>query len=419
MKSYLVVVLVWLSCAMSAFAQESTVNHKQYDKQYTLIFRVNETSVDRDYKDNGRTIDALIDDLRTLSGKADTTLDSLLIVASASPEGSAALNKRLAIQRSESIKTMLLEIHPELNPENIKIESRPYDWSATVQTLRGDTAIPHRDTILSILTDPKIAHKDAALRSMPAIWSSIRTTILDGMRTAAITVYLNHTEIIPPAPKPEPVPEPEPEPEPEPTPEPVPEPTPEPVIEIQKKKMIMAARTNLLVPGMNFGIEFPIKDNWSIGLDYYFPWILPKNNTWCVETIGGFVEARYWFPGNKYKWNDTERLQGHSVGIYGGVGYYDYQMKADGLQGEYIDVGVDYTFALPVAKGKLRMEFNIGLGFIRSWYRPYYMSSDYEDLIREPGILYNTTNFFGPTRAGVSLVVPIVVKTKSTRKGGE
>jgi hypothetical protein len=360
---------------------------------------------------NGSTIDALIEDLRALNGKADTTMDSLLIVASASPEGPASLNKRLSIQRSENIKSILLNINPELKPEKIKIESRPADWDAILKAVEEDTSIPHRDTLLAVLTDPDIEHSDASLRSMPQVWQYISTSVLGELRTAVITIYLTHTEIVPASQ--------EPQPEPVPQLTSMPESTPEPVIEVSRRKMVMAARTNLLVPGMNVGLEFPIKDNWSIGLDYYFPWVLAKNNEWCLETIGGFIEARYWFPGSKYKWTDAERLQGHSIGVYGGVGYYDYQMKADGLQGEYIDVGVDYTFALPVAKGKLRMEFNLGVGFIRSWYRPYYMSSDYADLIKEPGILYNTTNFFGPTRAGISLVVPIVAKTKSTRKGGE
>ena len=77
-----------------------------------------------------------------------------------------------------------------------------------------------------------------------------------------------------------------------------------------------------------------------------------------------------------------------------------------------MDFGVDYTFALPVAEDKLRLEFNLGVGFIYTLYRPYYPSSDYEDLIKEPGIKYRSTNFIGPTRAGVSLVYPITTPTK-------
>ena len=75
-------------------------------------------------------------------------------------------------------------------------------------------------------------------------------------------------------------------------------------------------------------------------------------------------------------------------------------------------MGIDYTYALPIAEDKLRLEFNVGLGFIYTLYRPYYPSSDYDDLIKEPGIKYRSTNFIGPTRASVSLVYPINVNTK-------
>ena len=128
--------------------------------------------------------------------------------------------------------------------------------------------------------------------------------------------------------------------------------------------------------------------------------------------LAWFVDAKYWFPGKKYKWLPDSKLKGHAVGIYGGVGYYDFQNKTEGAQGEFLDVGVDYTFALPVAEDKLRLEFNIGLGFIYTLYRPYNPSTDYSDLIKEPGVKYRTTNFIGPTRAGISLVYPITVPVK-------
>lgn len=180
----------------------------------------------------------------------------------------------------------------------------------------------------------------------------------------------------------------------------------------KEKKMIMAARTNLLIPAGNVGLEFPIRDNWSVGIDYYYPWLVSRQNRWCTEMLGLFVDGRYWFTGEKYRWTKTERLQGHAVGVYAGLGYYDFQKIDRGAQGEYVDVGVDYTFGLPVAKGKLRMEFNIGLGWILTYYRSYYPSSDYEDLIKDPGIVQRSTSFFGPTRASVSLVVPIRVNRK-------
>ena len=98
------------------------------------------------------------------------------------------------------------------------------------------------------------------------------------------------------------------------------------------------------------------------------------------------------------------------------MGYYDFQNKIQGKQGEFINFGVEYTYALPVANDKLRLEFNLGLGFLNTWYRPYTPASDYSDLIKEPGVKYRSTNFVGPTRVGVSLVWPVTVNVK--KKGG-
>ena len=55
---------------------------------------------------------------------------------------------------------------------------------------------------------------------------------------------------------------------------------PAPVLE--EKKMLFAARTNLLVPALNVGLEFPIKDHWSIGVDYYYPWAVSSLFSPCT-----------------------------------------------------------------------------------------------------------------------------------------
>ena len=180
------------------------------------------------------------------------------------------------------------------------------------------------------------------------------------------------------------------------------------------RKTLFAVRTNMLTPSLSIGIEVPIKTNWSVGLDYHYPWAVSANNKWCVEILAWFIDGKYWITGNKHRWSIDSKLKGHAVGVYAGIGYYDFQNKERGRQGEFLDVGVDYTYALPVANDKLRILFNIGFGFIHTQLRPYYPSSDYNDLIKEPGIKYRTSNFFGPTRAAVSLEWPLTFKMKAT-----
>ena len=126
--------------------------------------------------------------------------------------------------------------------------------------------------------------------------------------------------------------------------------------------------------------------------------------------LGWFIDGKYWFPGQANLWSRDSKLLGHAVGVYAGIGYYDYQNRKRGAQGEYLDLGIDYTYAIPIADNKLRLEFNLGLGMLKTYYRTYQPSSDYNDLIKDPGIKYHSTNIFGPTRASVSLVWPITVR---------
>lgn len=96
--------------------------------------------------------------------------------------------------------------------------------------------------------------------------------------------------------------------------------------------------------------------------------------------LGQFVDAKNW-------------LKGHAVGVYAGAGYYDYQRLRSGYQGEYVDV--DYTFGLPTGPAGnrwMRLEFNVGLGWIRTWARHYTPTDDYSELIRAPTITDGVAN---------------------------
>lgn len=421
MHKLLVSVLLCVACCSQAFAQTDSVSERagqRVQKSYNIFFDISHSDIDTAFKTNARTLQQLKADVE-LTALHKVLPDTIYIHATASPDGAQLYNKWLAHQRAVSTKKLLTGIAPEFAQKTFIVSHSVEDWDGLLQVLLADENFPQRDQMLQILKDAKPnddIHK--ALRGCTEGWDHFANNHIHALRNSSIGIKVlsasprdefyregNYRRIY------------------------ALENISSPMLKAdvaplvyapeqgqgQWRKMIFALSTNLLMSGMSVGIEFPIKDNWSIGLDYFYPWILPKSNQWCLETLGGFVEAKYWFPGKKYQWDRTHRLQGHAVGVYGGLGYYDFQKNADGLQGEFVDMGVDYTFALPVAKGKLRMEFNIGVGLVRTWYRPYYMSSDYEDLIKEPGILYNTTNFFGPTKAGISLVVPIVVKTKAPR----
>lgn len=181
------------------------------------------------------------------------------------------------------------------------------------------------------------------------------------------------------------------------------------------RKFIFALRTNILaVPLMNVGAEFPIGKHFSVGVDWYYPWIWRNSlHKDCNELLAWGLDFRWW-PGRD-RVPEQARLLGHSFGVYGAGGHYDFERNWHGHQGTFWNVGIDWMYALPVFHGRIHLEFEVGLGFIFSMAQPYNVFFEYGDCIREPGVS-KVVRWFGPTRAQISVVVPIYVKTDRRTK---
>ena len=417
-----------MSCASSGETSETEAKHyaslhesspetdadgpktivKTFQKQYTIFFRINKWNIDTTFRGNGETIRRMQAEIDSLISKGTITADSISIVSAASPDGGNAFNVWLSKKRGLSTMDLLEERYPDIDPEIIYIDPMGEDWSTFRKVVYEDRNIPARDELIALMeSDLTNDEKEKVLRKMNPTFRYILKHHIYLMRASAVTFNVSVPMVLmPPIAGPQALAE-------------GPEgnilyrqvqPLPQAPAE---KKMILAVRTNLLVPALNVGVEVPAGYSWSVGADYYFPWWLARSNRYCAEMLGWFVDTKYWFGKDR---GEEDKLTGHALGAYAGFGYYDYQWEKSGNQGEYIDIGVDYTYAIPLAKDRLRMEFNIGLGWIHTVARHYTPTDDYTDLIKDPGIKHRKYNFFGPTRASVSLVVPIRVKVK--QKGG-
>lgn len=418
LKRYLVCVcMAALPLCAFAVSADGTENPEQggpktviktFRKQYTIFFRINRWDIDTTFRGNGGTIRRMQAEIDSLISEGSITADSISIVSAASPDGGNAFNVWLSKKRGLSTMDLLEERYPDIDPEIIYIDPMGEDWSTFRKVVYEDRNIPARDELIALMeSDLTNDEKEKVLRKMNPTFRYILKHHIYLMRASAVTFNVSVPMVLmPPIAGPQALAE-------------GPEgnilyrqvqPLPQAPVE---KKMILAARTNLLVPALNVGVEVPVGYSWSVGADYYFPWWLARSNRYCAEMLGWFVDTKYWFGKDR---DEEDKLTGHALGAYAGFGYYDYQWEKSGNQGEYIDIGVDYTYAIPLAKDRLRMEFNIGLGWIHTVARHYTPTDDYTDLIKDPGIRHRKYNFFGPTRASVSLVVPIRVKVK--QKGG-
>ena len=180
-----------------------------------------------------------------------------------------------------------------------------------------------------------------------------------------------------------------------------------------ERRIIFALRSNALLPLTNIGIIVPIGKHFSIGGDWYSPWFWhDRKNSWCLEFQAADVEFRYWFNPRQLAGYHGHSLTGHSIGIGVFAGHYDFEKRYDGFQGEVYGGYVDYTYALWLAK-YLRLEFSLGVGYARLPWRQYHVYTVGGKLLRPRPVKDNFINWFGPVKAGISLVVPIEIKYKA------
>ena len=127
-----------------------------YDNTKALIdFRKGRSDVDTLLGDNAselRRIRKCIDDVVS---REEFILDSLVVLASCSPEGSYGLNRRLSRSRSESVMECINEFVPEEWRERLRTSELPENWAQLELLVRSDTLISDqsRKKILDIMRD--------------------------------------------------------------------------------------------------------------------------------------------------------------------------------------------------------------------------------------------------------------------------
>ncbi|MDN0051419.1 DUF3575 domain-containing protein [Bacteroides caecigallinarum] len=167
-------------------------------------------------------------------------------------------------------------------------------------------------------------------------------------------------------------------------------------------------KSNLIYDAMlapSLEIEYVINDRWSAGVETSIAWWHNNNKPWFYQIATLIPEVRYRIDARK---------QGHyhSVGLFGGAGWYDLEYKKTGYQGELWMAGLSYSYSFPINK-LLGFEAGAGLGF---------MSAKYEEYLPQDGhFAYQQTtrtNFFGPLRLKFALVFDFNRWLK-IKKGGE
>lgn len=369
----------------------------------SVHFRQGYSTLELGFDDNARQLQKFIDDC--LSAQQEGKVGRVRVTASASPEGSATMNERLAKNRARHIVDYL---QPKMEGFEFEIEPRGVDYDYLAELVeRSD--MPYKEKTLDVLRNTPIwVIKDGKVvdgkkRQLENIaggraWWYMYEHFFPEMRNAGAHISCTFEEIIP-APEPEPQPQPEsvivPQPEPEPMPEPEPIPAPK-----EKKPWYIAARTNMLFDAAlvpNVGVEIYLGNKWTVGGNWNYSWWKKDGNThWYEQTYGGDFEVRKYF-GAK---SDIKPFTGHHFGVYYQMMTYDMETGHKGYQAAKWNYGggISYGYAMPIGK-RLNIDFSLGVGYIGGEYKEY--------IPIDKCYVWQATKkrrWVGPTKAEVSLV---------------
>lgn len=164
------------------------------------------------------------------------------------------------------------------------------------------------------------------------------------------------------------------------------------------------------------GIEVPIGRHWSTFAEYIctVPWHAWNNNADCVEVMHLNIGGR-WYPGGSFTRpfldkGDDRPLDGWYTYFSAGVGYYDLERDGKGYQGEEVlaSLGLGYSIAF---NDFLSLNLGIGFGPLFTYYRYYEGRSSNEHLMFQ---YRGNWRYFGVTDVNITLTW-LLYQTKSKR----
>lgn len=389
-----------------------------------IYFRQGRSELDMSVRDNEAALRRIADSLSTSYADSVYILQKILVTGGASPEGSVALNRELSEKRAETLFGYLAQ-YGELPDSLTVFHFIGRDWEGLLRLVEADRGVPYRGQTLEYLryvvrgsrygeeTEDRYVEGLASLKQGKP-YRYMYTRLFPELRASHL--HLWYKRVWNPLKSPAPTPFVVPLPADMPAQANVPR-APLP----PRKPFYMAVKTNLLYDAAlipNIGVEFYLKDNWSLSAGWMYGWWKKDRRHWYWRAYGGDIAVRKWLG----KAAEEKPLTGHHLGIYGQVLTYDFETGGRGYMGgepggtlfdrANFAGGVEYGYALPVAR-RLNLDFTIGIGYLGGKY--------YEYVPIDECYVWQATkrrHYFGPTKLEVSLVWLLGRDNVNKGKGG-
>jgi len=184
-----------------------------------INFRSGDYRIDASISENIKELDMIKNSLRQVLQNDDYELDSLIITAAASPEGSFASNKVLSARRAASIKDFCKEFAESLEEETysydygsdslvrsgdissrfenvIIVRNIPEDWEMLERQIRLDTNISNKDKLMSYMKIEDLDGRESAISLLKKDYRYIKDNLYPKLRRVSFRFHLHRRGMI-------------------------------------------------------------------------------------------------------------------------------------------------------------------------------------------------------------------------------
>lgn len=383
-----------------------------------VYFRQGYSRLQPAFRGNGIRLDEFMRRVSEMYSDSTARLNSIDIVAYASPEGSFTLNRKLARKRAENISAYLRGNMPFLSGSLFNVQPKGIDWNGLAAMVEASD-MRYRSEVLNILRNvPETTYRngklvDSRLKRLMDLrggrpYNYMLTHFFPELRSAGAYVVCDFVRIAQPA-----IPINKPN-------EPnesnganesnesnevdaaIPVATELP--ERDYDRWAIKSNALYLAAGVtNIGGEYAFHPHWSVDLPLvYSPYTLAR--TYRMRFLYIQPEARYWL---------DRPMKGHFFGVHLHAGVFNVSLdNKNRYQSEkgFHGAGISYGYAMPLSR-RWSMEFTVGVGYAFTKYCTYYNVPN--------GLRYEKDrpyNYWGLTKLGLNFVYRFGDKCGKTRK---
>ena len=132
-----------------------------------LDFPVNKSVIMPQFRNNLSELNKIKESIAAVASDEDISIETVKLTGHSSPEGSYAVNDRLARLRTDALKNYLVSNFPKIAARNFLVDHVAENWDGLIKMLNASTDFQYKNDLLAMISStPDLDEREHKMRTM-------------------------------------------------------------------------------------------------------------------------------------------------------------------------------------------------------------------------------------------------------------